>query len=107
MLKGLATPQRPDGPQGPIGFTISADLPDPRRDLCAAAPEAAGQLFEDRPPETVGCTEVEFTPGAWPRDAWPLRSLALRFRKTPGQLFPQGHATQVPGGGDRPRGGRG
>lgn len=94
VLKWLANPQRPDGPQGAIGFTISADMTDPLRDLCAAAPEATWQLFEERADETVWCTEVEFTPGNWPKDAWPLRYLALRFRKKQGQLFPQGHDTQ-------------
>jgi hypothetical protein len=29
--------------------------------------------------EQVDLAEVEFTPGDWPRDAWPLRYIALRF----------------------------
>jgi hypothetical protein len=51
-------------------------------------------LFADRPDETVHCTEVEFTPGTWKKDAQPLRCLALRFRKKQGQLFASGADTK-------------
>ena len=80
-LKWLADPHRPGGPAGPIGFTISADMTAPLHAVCAAVHERAWEAFEDRPDETVHCTEVEFTPGDWRKDAWPLRYLALRFRK--------------------------
>ena len=51
-------------------------------------------LLEARPAETVRCAEVEFTPGEWPKDAWPLRYLVLQIRKTQGQLFAAGHDTK-------------
>ena len=47
-------------------------------------------MFEDRPDETVACTEVEFTPGDWPKRAAPLRYVALRIRKKQGQPFASG-----------------
>jgi hypothetical protein len=93
-LKWLADPARPGGPAGPIGFTIGADMTKELHAVCAAVAEAAWQLFEDRPDETVHCTDVEFTPGDWPRRAQPLRYVALRIRKKQGQLFASGADTK-------------
>lgn len=104
VLKWLADPARPGGPRGPIGFTVSADMTEPLHAVCAAVPEPAWALFEERPDETVHCTEVEFTPGDWRKEAWPLRYLVLRIRKKQGQLFATGLATKVPRGGEQPRG---
>ena len=94
VLKWLANPQRPGGPAGPIGFTISADMTEPLHKLCVAVPEAAWTLIEARAEETVMGAEVEFTPGDWPKQAWPLRYLALRIRKTQGRLFAAGYDTK-------------
>jgi hypothetical protein len=93
-LKWLADPHRPGGPGGPIGFTISADMTAALHAVCAAVPEAAWALFEDRPDETVACTEVEFFPGDWPKLAAPLRYVALRLRKKQGQLVGSGADTK-------------
>jgi hypothetical protein len=89
-LKWLTDPARPGGPAGPIGFTIGADMTQDLHAVCAAVPAARWALFEDRPDETVHCTEVEFTPGTWKKDAPPLRYVALRLRKKQGQLFASG-----------------
>jgi hypothetical protein len=94
VLKWLADPHRLGGPTGPIGFTISADMTEALHAVCAAVPEAAWAFFEERPDETITCTEVEFTPGDWPKTAWPLRYLAVRFQKKQGQLFASGGATK-------------
>jgi hypothetical protein len=93
-LKWLADPARPGGPRGRIGFTIGADMTTDLHKVCAAVREPAWQLFEDRPDETVHCTEVEFTPGDWPKMAEPLRYVALRIRKKQGQLFASGADTK-------------
>jgi hypothetical protein len=93
-LKWLADPARPGGPAGPIGFTIGADLTQDLHAVCAAAAAGSWQLFEDRPDETVHCTDVEFTPGTWKKDAPPLRYVALRIRKKQGQLFASGADTK-------------
>jgi hypothetical protein len=94
VLKWLANAQRPGGPAGPIGFTISADMTEPLHKLCGAVPEAEWTLVEERGDETVMGAEVEFTPGDWPKAAWPLRDLALRIRKTQGRLFAAGYDTK-------------
>jgi hypothetical protein len=93
-LQWLADPARPGGPAGPIGFTIGADMTKELHAVCAVVAEAAWQRFEDRPDETVHCTEVEFTPGNWPKQAQPLRYLALRIRKKQGELFASGADTK-------------
>ena len=93
-LKWLQDPARPGGPRGPIGFTVGADMTKDLHQVCAAVPEAAWQLFEDRPDETVHCSEVEFTPGDWPKMAEPLRYVALRIQKKQGQLFASGADTR-------------
>lgn len=94
ILQWLADPQRPDGPRGPIGFTISADMTEDLQRACRAVPEPAWTLLEDRLEETVEWTEVAFTPGDWPKTAWPLRYLALRIRKKQGHLFAGGFDTK-------------
>ena len=93
-LQWLADPARPDGPRGPIGFTIGADLTKDLHAVCAAVPEVRWGLLEDRPGETVHCTEVEFVPGDWKKDALPLRYVALRIQKKQGQLFAAGTNTK-------------
>jgi len=94
VLKWLANPEREDGPKGHIGFTISADMTTELRRICEAVEEASWALADDRPHETVQCAEVEFTPGDWPKDAQPLRYLALRIRAKQGELFANGSTTK-------------
>ncbi|MGH7646088.1 MAG: transposase, partial [Gemmatimonadales bacterium] len=94
VLQWLADPDRPGGPRGPIGFTISADMTDSLRRLGAAVPEETWELLEARATETVRWAEVEFTPGEWRKDAWPLRYLVVQLRKTQGELFATGSDTK-------------
>ena len=69
-----------------IGFTISADMTLELRRECSRA-ELSWARLEDRDHETVDLTEVEFTPGDWPKTARPLRYIALRIRSAQGGLF--------------------
>ena len=87
LLKWLADEQRPDGPQGPIGFSISADMTPELREVCAAVPDEQWTLIDDRPTETVHAADACFTPGHWPKTAAPLRYVALRIRKKQPDLF--------------------
>jgi hypothetical protein len=87
VLKWLANPKRLDGPQGHIGFTISADMTKELRKVCEAVPETRWELVEDRAREIVYCSEVEFTPGDWSKDAKPLRYVALRIDAKQGELL--------------------
>src|SRR6202789_215364 len=58
ILKWLAAPAREDGPPGTIGFSISADMSEGLRQVCAAVPEPSWQLYEERATETVMCAEI-------------------------------------------------
>lgn len=69
-----------------IAFTISADMSPELRKVCAD-PAVAWALLEDRVTETVRVAEVEFTPGAWPKQANPLRYVAIEIRPKQGTLF--------------------
>lgn len=69
-----------------IAFTISADMSPELRKVCAD-PAVAWALLEDRLTETVRVAEVEFTPGAWPKQANPLRYVAIEIRPKQGTLF--------------------
>jgi hypothetical protein len=92
VLKWLANDRREGGPSGEIGFSISADMTTPLQDTCKQVAEQHWQLVEERVHETVWCTEVEFTPGNWPKDARPLRYVVVRFRARQGELFGNGNA---------------
>lgn len=62
-----------------IGFAISADMTRELRACCTAVVDARWAPLDTREREQVDVAEVEFTPGDWPRTAWPLRYIALRF----------------------------
>jgi hypothetical protein len=62
-----------------IGFAIGADMTQPLRATCASVGAEAWHLFERREREVVDVAEIEFAPGHWPREAQPLRYVALRF----------------------------
>ena len=74
-----------------VGFAISADMTQELRKCCTAMTGERWVALETREREQVDLAEVEFTPGDWPRNAAPLRYVALRF--TPRQcelLEPKG-----------------
>ena len=68
-------------------FTISADMGTDLRKLCVAAPSDAWRLLEERANESVWITEVVFTPGELPKNAQPLRTIAIRFDPRQSELF--------------------
>lgn len=76
-----------------IAFTISADMTKELHAECST-PLLKWHLFEDRSDEVVALTEVEFTPGNWPKKAVPLRYVALRFSGKQGRLFSDGKDTK-------------
>ncbi|MBI2896617.1 MAG: IS1380 family transposase [Deltaproteobacteria bacterium] len=70
-----------------IGFAISADMSKELRACCVAVPAETWTSLDTREREQVDMAEVEFTPGDWPRDAQPLRYIALRFTPLQCELF--------------------
>ena len=69
-----------------IGFAISADMTRELRACCERVGPTRWARLDTREREEVDVAEVEFTPGDWSREAWPLRYIALRF--TPRQQEP-------------------
>lgn len=94
VLQWLANPARAGGPRGTIEFTISADMTPELRGKCAGVAEGRWTVVEERAEESVHCAEVECTPGDWPKDAQPLRYVAVRIRKQQGRLFAAGYDTK-------------
>lgn len=72
-----------------IQFTISADLTRELRRVCEDA-RVKWEFLEDRLRERVDAAEVEFTPGDWPKEAPPMRYVAVRFTTKQGELFSDG-----------------
>ncbi len=94
VLKWLANENRTNGPQGYIGFAISADMTVELKRICQKVQENSWQLFEDRGDEKVYWAEVEFTPGDWPKNAEPLRYIVMRIQKKQQTLFADGSDTK-------------
>lgn len=70
-----------------IDFAISADMTKQLRACCTAVAPERWALLDTHEREQVDLAEVEFTPGDWPRDAKPLRYIALRFTPLQRELF--------------------
>jgi hypothetical protein len=70
-----------------IGFAISADMTKELRACCTAVASQRWAVLDTREREQVDLAEVEFTPGDWPRDAMPLRYIALRFTPLQQEMF--------------------
>jgi hypothetical protein len=70
-----------------IGFGISADMTKQLRACCLAVKDERWIELDKREREQVDVAEVEFTPGDWPKDAKPLRYIALRFTPLQAELF--------------------
>lgn len=70
-----------------IGFAISSDMSKQLRKRCLDLPASAWQDMETRTREQVDVAEVEFEPGDWPKQAKPLRYVALRFIPLQTSLF--------------------
>ena len=100
VLKWLANPEREEGLCGHIGFTISADMSKELHVSCHAVLDSKSLMEPDAPfwqmlddtrgNETAEWSEVEFSPGDWPKSAEPLRYLVIRFLKRQGGLFATG-----------------
>jgi hypothetical protein len=70
-----------------IGFAISADMSKELRARCVAVSAEQWVPLDTREREQVDIAEIEFTPGDWPREARPLRYIALRFTPLQSELF--------------------
>ena len=97
LVNWLREEKRADGPQGCIGFAISARMSDALQEAILAVPEEAWKPYgEPHPEEIRECAEVPFVPGekSEHKQTEPLRYVGIRIRKRQGGLFEGGLATR-------------
>lgn len=70
-----------------IGFSVSADMTKQLRACCEEVEEKSWLVVEKRAREIVEAAELEFAPGNWPKDAAPLRYVAIRFTPVQQEIF--------------------
>jgi hypothetical protein len=93
LVDWLRHEKRKGGPRGRIGFAISARMSKALHEAIQALPEQAWEPYgEPHPQQIRECAEVPFVPGekSEKKDAQPLRYVAIRIRKKPGELFDDG-----------------
>ena len=97
LLTWLRDDQRPDGPQGRIGFAVSARMNPALHADILRIPQAHWQPYSEDSTATKECAEVvDYAPQQSPenRDREPLRYVAIRIRKKQGELFADGSAVK-------------
>jgi len=93
LLNWLRNEKREGGPQGKIGFAISARMSGALHAAIEAVSEEAWQPYGGPHPEEIReCAEVPFVPGekSEKKDTQPLRYVAIRIRRKQGELFEDG-----------------
>ena len=98
LIDWLRKEQRQDGPQGFLGFGVSARMSPKLREAVVAVPETQWKTYPYGKPEaeaTRECAEVTFVPNEHSehKDTQPLRYIAIRIRPRQGELLNDG--TQV------------
>ncbi|HEV2500697.1 MAG TPA: IS1380 family transposase [Terriglobia bacterium] len=97
LLTWLRDEKREGGPQGFIGFAISARMSEALHQAIVAIPEAEWKPYPKSTVEEVReCAEVPFVPGekSEHKVSQPLRYVAVRVRKRQGELFADGSAVR-------------
>jgi hypothetical protein len=93
LVNWLRNEKREGGPQGKIGFAISARMSEALHAAIEAVPESEWKAYgEPHPAEIRECAEVPFVPGerSEKKDTQPLRYVAIRIRHKQGELFEDG-----------------
>lgn len=93
LLNWLRNEKRGDGPQGFIGFAVSARMSEALHEAILRVPEQAWEAYgAPHAHEIRECAEVSFVPGekSEHKDTQPLRYVAIRIRKRQEELFEDG-----------------
>jgi len=93
LVNWLRDEKRPGGPEGKIGFGISARMSQALHTAILAVPEGEWKRYGEPPREEIReCADVPFVPGekSEKKDTQPLRYVAIRIRKQQGELFEDG-----------------
>jgi hypothetical protein len=96
LLTWLREEQRQGGPQGLIGFAVSARMNAGLREEIMAVPEAQWQPYSENGETIKECAEVEYVPEESSANRYrePLRYVALRVRRKQGELFADGSSVR-------------
>jgi hypothetical protein len=97
LLQWLREEKREGGPEGFIGFAISARMSAALHKAIEAIPEAEWKPYPKSEGEEIReCAEVPFVPGekSEHKNSQPLRYVAIRVRKRQGELFADGSAVR-------------
>jgi hypothetical protein len=93
LMEWLRDEKRADGPQGFIGFAVSARMSEALRQAILQVPEAGWEIYgEPHAQEVRECAEIDFVPGekSEHKDTQPLRYVAIRIRQRQDELFADG-----------------
>jgi len=92
LISWLRNPQRADGPQGFIGFAVSARMSEALQRAILAKAEESWQLDSEDSVSIKECAEVVYVPEETPENRYqePLRYVAIRIRKKQQGLFADG-----------------
>jgi hypothetical protein len=93
LINWLRNERREEGPQGRIGFAISARMSEPLQKAIGKVSEEAWEPYgKPHPVEIRECAEVSFVPGekSEHKDTQPLRYIAIRIRQRQESLFADG-----------------
>jgi hypothetical protein len=94
LIEWLREEQRPQGPQGFLGFAVSARMNPALHAEIVATAESRWQAYSEDSRTIKECAEVDYVPeeSAGPRYREPLRYVAIRIRKKQQALFADGSA---------------
>ncbi|MFY9675626.1 MAG: transposase, partial [Terriglobales bacterium] len=92
LLTWLRDEKRPDGPQGKIGFAVSARMNTVLHADIVRIPETRWQPYSDDATAIKECAEVDYVPEETAANRYreALRYVAIRIRKKQGELFADG-----------------
>lgn len=96
LVTWLRDEKRKDGPQGRIGFAVSARMHAALLQEIQALPGGKWQPYSENSVTIKECAEVEYVPEESPENRYrePLRYVALRIRRKQGELFADGSSVK-------------
>jgi Transposase DDE domain group 1 len=92
LLSWLRNEKREGGPEGRIGFAVSARMNPTLREEIEATPAEKWQPYSEDSEAVKECAQVDYFPEETPENRYrePLRYIAIRIRKKQQQLFADG-----------------
>lgn len=92
LLDWLRDEQRENGPQGFVGFAVSAPMTKPLKEAIVAVAEEKWETYRDDAEALLECAPVDYYPGPPRADDYrePLRYIAIRVKRKQGELFADG-----------------